>query len=404
MNDYIVNYNKTTTIERIECGDVEMINSFYRRLKIYNPSVDEPMHKFWYYIQKAKLKRKEKNAMIVAIPSTNTKLIESIANLDEKINDLLMKKKIHSKKIEPSIITNEFNPPTMKLHFDDDSKAYDSERNSIKFMNISNNSNISVLIELDFIIISGNISRRWKIIGMEDLSTSIKIGDLLTSLKSNHSQHQIYGKNDFIPLNPIPSLMPMPPPPPPTLFYTQNENISENKNDITLQKQQPKKEIKTVEVYRPPTELQLQDMLGKLKKSKNLNDADIIDTSDNHSTHSNDIGDIDACEDKKNNKLNVDSDNSDNSDESDESDESDDKNDNKNDKNDNKNDKNDKRNKSDNKKINTQSSNDKNDNNDNNDKSDKGDNKINTQSRNDKNDKNDKNDEIDQEDKRETWI
>ena len=88
INNLVVDYNKSTKINNIEYSAIESINTFTKRIKFYNPEVSEPLHKFWYMVGNAKIIKKNQNILSIALSSTDTKLIESIKNLDEKVNNI----------------------------------------------------------------------------------------------------------------------------------------------------------------------------------------------------------------------------------------------------------------------------------------------------------------------------
>ena len=86
LNNYLVNYNMDTQINNIEYGNIEYVNSFTQKIKFYNPNVNEPLHKFWYFIPNAKMTNKTNNSITIALCSNDKNLIESIKNLDTKTN------------------------------------------------------------------------------------------------------------------------------------------------------------------------------------------------------------------------------------------------------------------------------------------------------------------------------
>ena len=313
INNFIVDYNKSPQIESVEKSGLESVNSFVRKIKFYNPKINEPLHKFWYFIPNAKLTKKMKGSVSIVLSSSDTKLVESIKSLDSKVDNLL--KSINSKySPEPSIKECSDYPPVLELCVDTDSVCYDKDNNAINYTKISNGAKVLLYIEFESVIIGTKCQRNWRIMQMKetvsiDLSTNLFTQPVIPPgysyqqlpmqppmMHPQYMQHNPYAAypgslTGYYPpidydMN-MPMAMPMAMPGPPSGRgpappqgrrmpappKSDNDicNRQENRSDKSEQKQSGQN---TGSMYQPPTEDQLRSMIGNLKKATKRDDKE----------------------------------------------------------------------------------------------------------------------------------
>lgn len=300
LNNYLVNYNVNTQINNIEYGNIEYVNSFTQKIKFYNPNVNEPLHKFWYFIPNAKITNKSYNSIIIALCSNDKNLIESIKNLDTKTDDIINKSiKIKNKpksNIKSSIIISGNYPPLFEIDVDNDCICYNSTGEEIKHTILENGSKLLLYIEFDAIIIKNcTYSRRWKVLQMKEnqhFNTKINFFDhtfsnnINNGINQNNEQninctnnkhitnhninHDInHSVNHDINHN-INHNIPCPPPLP--LFNKNNNSSKIIKPNLASLNEDRK--------FVAPTKETLLEVIGKLKKPYNDHDNDNNDNSD----------------------------------------------------------------------------------------------------------------------------
>jgi Family of unknown function (DUF5871) len=278
----LVNYDQDSTIERIECSDIRAVNSSIEELYIYNPNVTEPLHKFWYMLDSAKLEKKSsggRSARIV-ISSQNDNLIKSLSALNDKVNSLIetFTKTDKSKrnkitydydqmKISDLITLSEYYPPTLDVNLDNQSTAFDSSGQKIDFITIGNGSKIKVLIELDRIVFKKEyVQKIWRVIQVKKVEKYVTTEDLFAMAKMDE---RTYGETKYN--NNAP-----PPPPPPHLIMSANAptnnritlaDITNVRLSKTSQNSYQRAEPKSTQSkgFQPPTQDQLLHMISKMK-------------------------------------------------------------------------------------------------------------------------------------------
>src|SRR5579872_3636406 len=148
INNFIVDYDKTPQIELIENSDIEAVNPFVHKIKFYNPKINEPLHKFWYFVPNAKLTKKSKGIINIVLASSDTKLVESIKSLDSKVDKTL--RSINIKNIPTSSIKERENyPPSLELCVNDDTVCYDQHNNVVNYMKLQCGTKILLYIEFE---------------------------------------------------------------------------------------------------------------------------------------------------------------------------------------------------------------------------------------------------------------
>jgi len=167
MNNYITvtdNFNS-----EIIDNDIIVPNKTY--FNIYNNSIEEPFHKFWFYVDNAKLTNiyKEHNVYRFAINNKNEKnkkLLDYLKKLFEYIKTLF--NKIYTN-ISVEIPWKEYeNYPYLMNYFSNESTIYvDSKNENTNLNEIQKDQSYSILFELTYIQLI-------KIISGEDVNYSIK--------------------------------------------------------------------------------------------------------------------------------------------------------------------------------------------------------------------------------------
>lgn len=320
INNFIVDYTKSPQIESVENSNPESVNSFVRKIKFYNPKINEPLHKFWYFIPNAKLTKKAKGVVSIVLSSSDTNLVASIKSLDDKVDQILQS--INPKYLpEPSIKEYQNYPPVLELCVDNDSMCYDQENNVINYMKITNGAKVLLYIELESVMIGSTKSiRNWRIMQMKETKSIDLSMNLFTQPQSspfsqlpyqppfNSQQLPMHPMNQQIhynPYSPYPGYYPPPvdygqgqehmplpsgripqppsrpsrggriPAPPSSLSssYRHNNQLTDQ-SDQSEKTEQKQSGANSGSMYQPPTEDQLLSMIGKLKKATKRDNKD----------------------------------------------------------------------------------------------------------------------------------
>jgi hypothetical protein len=301
VHNLIVDYDNNQDIKNIEISNIDNVNPFTKKIYFYNPLVNEPLHKFWFCIKNAKILSTSKNRLDIVIASSEEKLVASLKSLDSIVIDSLKRFNIEDK-ISPSIITSDIYPPRMDLILDSNSIVYNHSSevcSSLKLL--KKNLKFTAFIEFDSInITKSKISKTWRVVQLKeeapiDLTISLFAKPFpsihqqpIFSAYPQHCQQPYYTPNPYgnsfapphmmqsshLPLmSPLPlslSLPPPPPPPPPppsmastlSMPYINCAPLPSKQ----LEQSNSKNEPSTGSGFMPPTENQLKDILGKLKK------------------------------------------------------------------------------------------------------------------------------------------
>ena len=162
VDNLVYKHNESTEINNIYFSEVFTNNIFVQKLNIYNPDAEEPLQKFWFYINKASIIKKNKNYLILGIFNKDKNLINSINNLDQTI---YKNTKINYKvdNYVKSIKTNNNFLPSIKCIYSNEI-IIDDVNNNLSYNEIKEFDNISVYIELSYILINSNCTPVWKIL------------------------------------------------------------------------------------------------------------------------------------------------------------------------------------------------------------------------------------------------
>jgi len=274
ISNLIVDYTKEGKINNIEYSNIEYVNNFTKRIKFYNPMVNEPLHKFWYYIPNAKIIKKGPNNISIVTSSSEKQLIESLNSLDETTNKIIRNIK-GDYTIEPSIILNSNYPPMMNLIIDSESIIYNHNNEVSDITLIKPNSKIMTYIELDCVILgSKEAFKKWRIIQMKEIKPMELGFNLFHQQNANPNPNPNININMFNQNQSIPYTIPNP------NLNQQYQQSQQSQNTNQLPKNQQNQQINQttkdkptgnmgLNGFIPPTQQQLLDMMGKLKKSSN---------------------------------------------------------------------------------------------------------------------------------------
>lgn len=293
----IYDHNGNNKIDKIFYDIHQSANIFTTELNIYNPTADTTLQKFWVKIDKAKLQRKTKSQIRLAIFNKDTNLVEFMESLDTKINELVsvINSKIES--FSTSLELSDTYSPMINLDIDDETRVFSNNNELVNLYTIANGSHVSILIELESVKMYGvQESKRWRVKQMKEN----KIIDLDVSLFGNNTQ-PIQQKPVQQPYVQPPQYMQHPPqymqhppqymqqsqqyiqpsytspqyvqqpvhiPPPPPLAHMQQ--TSKEKCVPVISNTAPR--VATVEPPRAPTAAELLGALQKLKKLKKVPD------------------------------------------------------------------------------------------------------------------------------------
>ena len=162
VDNLVYKHNESTEINNIYFSEVFTNNIFVKKLNIYNPDAEEPLQKFWFYINKASIIKKNQNYLILGIFNKDKNLINSINNLDETI---YQNTKINYKidNYVKSIKQNNNFLPSIKCIYSNEI-IIDDVNNNLNYNEIKEFDNISVYIELSYVLINSNCNPVWKIL------------------------------------------------------------------------------------------------------------------------------------------------------------------------------------------------------------------------------------------------
>lgn len=172
MNEFVI-------YDTIDISDVryeiENINYFNNKIIPYNAKSKIPMHKFWIYIDKCKMiknytKNENSYFLIALAPSSDT--IKNIKSTEKIINNKLIEDEITRFILISKLIDTGSNIPTLELLVDNSTNLFDKNDKKIEMKNLENNTELSLLIELDYFLLSNNyLKTYWKAVQMKIIQT-----------------------------------------------------------------------------------------------------------------------------------------------------------------------------------------------------------------------------------------
>lgn len=204
MNNHITQIDKFNS----ETIDHDIIVSNKTYFNIYNNSLDEPFHKFWFFIENAKLTNiyNENSVFRFALNNKsdkNKKLIEYLKNLLEYIKNLFIG-------TYPEIVVDtpwkEYDNYPCMINFiaNDNTICLDSKENTKNISEISKDQTYSVLFELTYIqvakIIIGEKTNHSLKFKFNLIMVQEKLFDKKVSLLENINQiNNFKPKNNYVP-------------------------------------------------------------------------------------------------------------------------------------------------------------------------------------------------------------
>lgn len=167
----IHDHNKNNKVDNIFYMVDNSVNMFTNKIEIYNPNAGETLQKFWIHIDKAKLVRKRKNRVKIAVFNKDANLISFMKSLDKRINEKVEGIDSGITDHGSSVEISESYPPVMELDVDEVSRIFDADNNKVNFINIANGSNISLYIELEGVYLDKvSDAKNWRILQMKENS------------------------------------------------------------------------------------------------------------------------------------------------------------------------------------------------------------------------------------------
>lgn len=269
IRDLFVNYENDQTIERIECSSIRSVNSSTKEINVYNPNVRQPLQKYLYILDNVKLDKKlsgGKQAKVV-LSSQDKKLIESIKNLNQKIDEYInyLNENGHNiTDISDLLTISEYYPPVLTITLDQ-SAVLDTDGTHVKIMSIANGSMIKMIVELERLIIRRDtVEKIWRAIQIkkvQNLTTDSSI-DLFDAYDGKSSTSSIQT------MRPIINEQSPPPPSPPIhsgINRPERTTAFVNPNPLTKPRG-----------FSPPSAIDLRQMITNLKSARTAEQTDKI--------------------------------------------------------------------------------------------------------------------------------
>ena len=250
-----------------EIGDItyniSTLSYFINKVIPINISSDIPLHKFWVYIDKCKLLTKNDNKIsaVLSVKSDSIKIINSIEQkISEKIKNEISELLTIKFSIDSTFV------PTMLLEMNYQTIAFDNDDTKININDIKIQSDLNLIIELNYLIVTPNkIFPSWRIVQIRK-TNFINVNESIF----NRITKKVNTLDKQVPIPPPPPLPPLPPPlpslPPPLPPSTTHQSIHQS---------QMKKFI--------PSVSDLSNALGNLKKISNVPKINELESSS--STH-----------------------------------------------------------------------------------------------------------------------
>jgi hypothetical protein len=283
FKDLLVNYKENTKIEEIEYSGARTNGTTIERY-IYNPSVIQPLQKFWYMIANCKLENRKfvNGKCIVNIVTTrkDKNLIKSLKSLNSHIDGMITKYNANNKPIDKLVTISNNYPPTITATIDDSSVILTKDGDTTKIRKLNSGSRVMVLLEFVKVVFdTTRISKVWRVVQMKEIPTIDISKDIFSfdNIQKYNTDESILSTASIAP--PPPRNMP-PPPPIPTHHNSASQsqpspnrmNLMAEITGATLKKSntkhEPKPEPKSSNSgggFFPPTKDQLANMRAQLK-------------------------------------------------------------------------------------------------------------------------------------------
>jgi hypothetical protein len=293
INELLFNLSKTS--DKVLSVDIDFCYKesqcvFKKYIEFYNTMVDEPLHKFWLFLENVKIVSKKESTVTIVISKKYTSFINSVNFIEKSINSVLNREYNDQIKTTPSIRKNKNYPHTMEINTDEETIYFNCNCEKIKRSELDKKCCISMYIELDYVIISSSIDgnkyvKKWRLMQAKEQK---KITQDMFSVKEVKQDAILYNS----------SHPPLPPPLPSMLINAPNLNYKTEKKNNPIIEGDKKPNVPTVDKKNGLSAPTLEQILERLKimkeKSQNkingenldpikktINDKNIIDDDKN---------------------------------------------------------------------------------------------------------------------------
>ncbi|ARF09205.1 hypothetical protein Catovirus_2_154 [Catovirus CTV1] len=258
INELITNINSDK--HNIIIGEPKVYAISYYKIGLYNADINHPLHKFWFFIPKAKIIDRTPTHITVALTTSDydKKFLEYLNKLQNKVLACFKNSIFDSiKNIKISFNTGKNLPTTVKLDIRNDIPIFDENEEELDSSHLKVNSLISIILELDNIVASTSEAWIvWKVLQIKKFNCI----DLKKSLfKMATSDIRIHSGSS---VQQVSQSIPPPPPPPPLPPVFQVPKLS-----IPVKKDVPNNNVQKTSRFEI-SEVQIIDQINKLKKVK----------------------------------------------------------------------------------------------------------------------------------------
>ena len=211
INDLLSDIDKP--LENLLFDNPESLGLSHYKFSIYNPYINNPLQKFWFFIKKVKIINKDTNNITIAFSNSNddNKFIKYILSIESKIIKFVNNINQNIKSINKSIDVRENFPPTMKLKFGTNTPVFNTMDYDDKY-NLHTGSYIALFVEINDIIVTKLESWIiWKILQikiLEEIDFSKSLFSFGSLVNNKNVTENIDSHTDII----VPSAPPCPEP------------------------------------------------------------------------------------------------------------------------------------------------------------------------------------------------
>jgi hypothetical protein len=289
MGDIIYDHNANSTVDKIYYDVSNTGNIFTVELNIYNPVADATLQKFWLKIDKAKLQKKTKSQIRLAIFNKDINLIRFMESLDAKINEVAGTINTNIESFSTSLELSDTYAPMINLDIDDETRVFNDNNELVNLYTIANGSHVSILIELESVKIYGTHEyKAWRVKQMKenklinlDVSLFNNKNNMIPSYATPSYATPSYATPSYAtPLYAQPNIQSyIPPPPPPPMLQSMKQSTSHPMSHPISQQvlqpvsqpvSQPRQPASQAVARAEPARVTPADLVGALKKLKKI--------------------------------------------------------------------------------------------------------------------------------------
>jgi hypothetical protein len=225
------------------------VNSFYKKMIVYNPLSTKPMQKYWFHIPRCKIFNSNgvKAMVVMAFTPWSKKFVRTVKILTEKINEALTET-YPNIEVQNKLKTSKKFAPMLEVILNDNTKIYGAEKQLYDFSNLKTIDNCTMFIELDYVqIINDCAVISWKILQLKELEEfdmSVSFFDIIERPPTHHMHQPNALHSMHLTHNDTVALPPYVPPP------KQSKQPTQSKPAMSMM----------------PSAADLMNALGKLKK------------------------------------------------------------------------------------------------------------------------------------------